>query len=112
MEALFRRGRATVNEVLEDLVEPPTYSAVRAMLGTLEQKGYARHEREGLRYVYSTTMNAEKARRSALRRLVDTYFGGSPERVVAAVLGLPEDTGDMSVEELRQAIERSRKRGR
>ena len=113
MESLFRRGEASVADVLADLTEPPSYSAVRAMLGYLEQKGHVRHRRDGLRYLYSATVKTERAGGKALRRLIDTFFAGSPERAVAALLDLPDDaTGAMSVDEIRQAILRAQRQGR
>jgi predicted transcriptional regulator len=90
MDILFRLGRATVAEVLRELPDPPTYSAVRGMLRLLEDKGFITHEREGLRYVYLPAGDTSQARRSALRHLVNTFFGGSGESAVAALLDLPE----------------------
>ena len=90
IEALFRLGNASVAEVREALTDPPTYSAVRGMLGLLERKGLVSHHRDGLRYVYSTTVALERAKKRALRHLVTTFFDGSPERVVSALLGLDE----------------------
>src|SRR6516225_9440604 len=78
VEVLYRLGNATVAEVLASLPDPPSYSAVRAMLGLLEEKGYVRHKREGMRYVYAPAIAPVKARQSALRQLVSTFFGGSP----------------------------------
>jgi len=87
MDILYRRGRATASEVLEDLSGNPSYSTVRAQLRVLEEKGHVRHEEAGLRYVYVPAVPRHAARRSALRHLVDTFFDGSAEQVVAAVLG-------------------------
>ena len=86
MDILFRRGEATAAEVQADMPDPPGYSAVRAHLRTLEDKGHIRHEAKDLRYVYSPTVRPGQARRSALRHLVDTFFGGSPEKLMAARL--------------------------
>lgn len=90
MDILYRLGRASVADVLRELPDPPTYSAVRGMLRLLEDKGFIVHERDGLRYVYLPSGDTSKARRSALRHLVNTFFGGSGENAVAALLDLPE----------------------
>src|SRR5213079_1358102 len=87
MDILYRRGRATANEVMADLTGNPSYSTVRTQLRVLETKGHVRHEEEGLRYVYVPAVPRRAARKSALRHLVDTFFDGSAEQVVAAVLG-------------------------
>ena len=87
MEILYRRGRATAGEVMEDLTGDPSYSTVRTQLRVLEEKGHVRHEEEGLRYVYSPEVPRHAARKSALRHLVDTFFDGSAEGAVAALLG-------------------------
>jgi BlaI family transcriptional regulator, penicillinase repressor len=86
MDVLFKRGRATVAEVMEDMPEPPSYSAVRAMLRTLEDKGHVRHREDGPRYVYTPTVARDAARRSALAHLVTTFFEGSTAQAVAALL--------------------------
>jgi BlaI family transcriptional regulator, penicillinase repressor len=87
MDILFRRGRATAAEVMEDLSGDPSYSTVRTQLRVLEDKGYVRHQEEGLRYVYMPAIKRHTARKSALRHLVDTFFEGSTEKAVAALLG-------------------------
>ena len=87
MNILYRRGRATAAEVMADLSGAPNYSTVRTQLRVLEQKGHVRHEEEGLRYVYLPAVPRRAARRSALRQLIDTFFDGSAEQVVAALLG-------------------------
>jgi len=87
MDILYRRGRATAVEVMEDLTGNPSYSTVRTQLRVLESKGHVRHEEEGLRYVYAPAVPRSAARKSALRHLVDTFFDGSTEKVVGALLG-------------------------
>jgi predicted transcriptional regulator len=87
MDILFRRGRATAAEVMEDLAGDPSYSTVRTQLRVLEEKGHVRHEEEGLRYVYLPVVARHTARKSALRHLVETFFEGSSEKAVAALLG-------------------------
>src|SRR3989442_3057944 len=87
MDILYRRGRATAGEVMADLSGGPNYSTVRTQLRVLEEKGHVRHEEEGLRYVYIPAVPRRAARKSALRHLVDTFFDGSVEQVVGALLG-------------------------
>ena len=87
MDILYRRGRATAGEVMEELPGEPSYSTVRAQLRVLEDKGHVNHEEEGLRYVYAPAVPRHAARKSALRHLVDTFFDGSAEKAVSALLG-------------------------
>ena len=87
MDILFRRGRATASEVMADLSGTPNYSTVRTQLRVLERKGFVRHEEAGLKYVYLPAVARHAARKSALRHLVDTFFDGSAEKVVGALLG-------------------------
>src|SRR5215813_3864870 len=98
MDILYRRGRATAGEVMEDLSGNPSYSTVRTQLRVLEEKGHVRHEEEGLRFVYTPAVPRHAARKSALRHLVDTFFDGSAEKTVAALLGT--DGARLSDEEL------------
>ncbi len=113
MDAIYARGRATAADVLEDLPDPPSYSAVRAMLVKLEAKGHVRHIQEGPRYVYLPTVPREQARATALERLVRTFFEGSVSKTVAALLdrGAPELT-DEELAQLSELIERARQGGR
>ena len=87
MDVLYKLERATVAEVLAQITGQPSYSTVRAQLRVLEDKGHVRHEEHGLRYVYVPTVARDVARRSALRHLVETFFDGSSEKLVAALLG-------------------------
>jgi BlaI family penicillinase repressor len=87
MDVLYRRGRATAAEVMEDVSGEPNYSTVRTQLRVLEEKGHVRHEEQGLRYIYLPAVPRRAARKSALKHLMDTFFDGSAEQVVAAVLG-------------------------
>ena len=87
MDVIFQRGQATAAEVAEAIPDPPSYSAVRALLRILEEKGYLRHEQQGLRYVFMPTTRRASARRSALKSVVKTFFDGSVEQTVAALLG-------------------------
>ena len=86
MDVVYRLGRASVGEVRDHLPDPPSYSAVRAMLNLLEDKGHLTHEQDGLRYVYKPTAARAQVRRSALRHVVQTFFDGSPTSAVAALL--------------------------
>jgi BlaI family penicillinase repressor len=103
MDILYRRGRATANDVMADLPGDPSYSTVRTQLRVLESKGHVRHEEEGLRYVYMPALPRRVARKSALRHLVDTFFEGSTEKVVGALLG--GDGGHLSEDELERIAE-------
>ncbi len=87
MDILYRHGRATAAEVMAELPGDPSYSTVRTQLRVLEQKGHVRHEEQGLRYIYVPALPRATARKSALRHLVDTFFDGSAEKVVAALVG-------------------------
>jgi predicted transcriptional regulator len=91
VEAVYRLRKAGVAEVRAGLPDPPSYSAVRAMLNALEQKGYLRHERDGLRYVYLPVMKEKRARILALKHLVATFFRGSPTAAAAALLDMSDD---------------------
>jgi predicted transcriptional regulator len=109
MDVIYRQGRATAGEVLEQMADPPSYSAVRAMLRVLEDKGHLRHELDGPRYVYVPTVNRERASRSALRHLVQTFFEGSTEQVVAALLeGADTKLSDAELDRLSRLIEEAK----
>ena len=113
MHIIFRTGQATANEVMEAMADPPSYSAVRATLRVLEQKGHLRHQHDGTRYVYTPTVNREKARNSALDHLLSTFFEGSVASVVATLLEKSKD--NMTPEELDRlsnVIEAARREGR
>jgi predicted transcriptional regulator len=86
MDVLYARGRATAAEVREGMANPPGYSAIRALLRILEDKGHVVHDEDGARYVYRPTVPARRAKRSALRHMVKTFFEGSPEKAVAALI--------------------------
>ena len=90
MDILFRVGKCTAEEVLAELPDPPGYSAVRALLSTLEQKELVFHSKDSRRYVYEPTVPEKRAKRSALKQLMATFFEGSPEKLVAALLD-PKD---------------------
>jgi len=98
LDVLFRRKEATASEIQAEIPDAPGYSAVRALLRILEEKGHVRHREDGPRYVYLPVVEAEAARRSALRHVLDTFFEGSAAGAMAALLG--EDGGKLSPEEL------------
>jgi predicted transcriptional regulator len=113
MDVLYARGRATAQDVLDALPDPPSYSTVRALLRVLEGKGHVRHEQDGPRYVFLPVVAREKARRSALRRVLDTFFDGSTEQTVAALLDLQSSKLDpQELERLARLIDKARKEGR
>ena len=113
MDVLYRRGEATVAEVMEGIPDPPSYSAVRATLRILEDKGHVEHREDGPRYVYLPTVPRESARESALKHLVRTFFDGSTEAAMAALLDISErDISDAELERLSALIEAAREQGR
>lgn len=113
MDIIYRRSRATVAEVRADLPDPPSYSAVRALLRVLEEKGHLTHEQDGPRYIYQPTVPRDEARESALERLLRTFFDGSTEKAVAALLDMStDDLSEAELERLARLIEEARKEGR
>jgi BlaI family penicillinase repressor len=113
MDVIYTLQEATVNQVLERLPSPPSYSAVRALLRVLEQKGHLVHRQDGPRYIYSPTLPRERARRSALKDLLQTFFDDSTEDAVAALLDISED--NLTAEDYRrlmELIQKARKEGR
>jgi len=113
MDVIYAQGKATVAEVRELLVDAPSYSAVRALLRILEEKGHLRHEREKNRYVFSPTVPAVRARKTALRHVLRTFFDGSPANAMAALLELDDQelTGE-DYDRLALMIEQARQEGR
>ena len=113
MDVLYREGRATAAGVRTRIPDPPSYSAVRTLLHILEEKGHVRHERDGIRYVYLPTVGADRARRSALKHVLDTFFGGSASLGMAALFELRGgDLDDAELMKLRRMIDEARKKGR
>jgi predicted transcriptional regulator len=113
MDVLYRKTSATVAEVMERLPDPPGYSAVRALLRILEQKGHIRHEEKAGRYVFMPTVRREKAKLSAIRHLVQTFFDGSPEEAVAALLDASSSKlSESELDRLQELIDKARKGGR
>ncbi|MGZ5494222.1 MAG: BlaI/MecI/CopY family transcriptional regulator [Thermoanaerobaculia bacterium] len=112
MNIIFRNGKATANEVMEEMPEAPSYSAVRATLRVLEQKGHVRHQHDGTRYVYIPTVTREKAGVSALDQLLATFFDGSAANVVATLLERKEKLTSDELDRLSMLISEARKEGR
>lgn len=113
MDIIYTLQEATVNQVLERLPSPPSYSAVRALLRVLEQKGHLVHRQDGPRYIYAPTWPRDRARRSALKHLLQTFFDDSTEDAVAALLDISED--NLTAEDYRrlmELIQKARKEGR
>lgn len=103
VETVHRLGEASVADVLDNLADPPSYSAVRAMLGLLVEKGWLKFRREGKRYLYRPTASREKSQRSALKRMLGTFFGGSASDAVVALLDM--SAGEMSDEDFERMVE-------
>ena len=113
MDVVYRLGQATAADVLENMPDPPGYSAVRTMLRLLEEKGYLKHDQDGPRYVYLPTISRDKASQSALKQVVQTFFDNSTEQTVAALLDMSKSKmSDEELERLSQLIEKARKEGR
>src|SRR5262245_56446356 len=113
LEILYQRDKASANEVRDAMHDAPSNSAVRTLLGVLEEKGHVRRRAEGLKYVYSPTVARDKAKKTAVKHLLDTYFSGSPEQIVAALLDV--SSTQLSREELDrigEMIEKAKKEGR
>jgi BlaI family transcriptional regulator, penicillinase repressor len=113
MDVVYARGRVTVAEVLEGLSDAPSYSTVRTLLRLLEEKGRLRHEEAGPRYVYIPTLPREKARRSALRNVIHTFFDGSTEDAMAALLDLHDvRRRPLELDRIKALIDRAQREGR
>ena len=110
MEVIYRRGRATVSEVLAELADPPTYSTVRGMLRYLEDKGHLRHEQDGPRYVYLPTSPQREVRASALSHVVRTFFDGSASTAIAALIE-SKPLGQAEHERLSRLLDEARDKG-
>ena len=113
MEILYRHGKVSVSQVMEAMEDAPGYSAVRAMMRVLEEKGHVRHRAEGLKYVYVPTVARDKAKRSAVKHLLDTFFADAPHKVVAALLDVSSTrlTGE-ELDRMSEMIDQVRKEGK
>jgi len=113
MDIIYKRAQATAMEVMENLPAAPGYSAVRAMLRLLEEKGYLKHQQDGLRYVYLPTLSREKARQSALKQMLQTFFDDSTEDAVATLLHVSKSKlSKTDLDRLSKLIDEARKEGR
>ena len=113
MDVIYRLGQATAQDVVDNLSDPPSYSAVRGLLRILEEKGHVKHRQDGPRYVYHPMVSRERARESALKQVVRTFFQDSPEEAVAALLDMSAaKLSDEDLKRLARLIERARKEGR
>ena len=113
MDILYQHGKLSAAAVREAMPDAPSYSAVRAMLRVLEEKGHVKHQAEGLKYVYVPVVARDKAKRSAVKHVLDTFFGGSPEQIVAALLDV--SAARLTAEELdrmAEMIERAKREGK
>jgi predicted transcriptional regulator len=109
MDVIWRAGRASATEIHEALPDPPSYSAVRALLAVLVSKGHLRHERDGKRYVYEPLASQEKAGKSALRRLLSTFFNNSPSSLVATLLD-PKEVDADELARIKKLIDQKRRK--
>ena len=113
MDIIYKLGQASAAEVLESMPDPPSYSAVRAMLRLLEEKGYLKHNLDGLRYVFVPTVNRDTARKSALQQMLHTFFDGSTEEAVATLLNMSRaKLSKDELDRLSEMIAEARKKGR
>ena len=113
MDILYRLGSATAAEVQEHLPEAPSYSAVRALLRILEDKGHLKHEYDGPRYVYAPIVSRPVAQKSALKQIVRTFFDGSASQAVAALLDMSaKDLSDSELERLARLVEQAKREGK
>jgi BlaI family penicillinase repressor len=113
MDILYQRGKSSASEVREAMANAPSYSAVRAMLRILEEKGHIAHRAEGLKYVYLPTIARDKAKRSAVKHLVDTFFKDAPDQVVAALLDVSSTRLTRAdLDRMAEMIEAARKEGK
>ena len=113
MDILYQRGKASASEVREAMEAAPGYSAVRAMLRVLEEKGHVKHQAEGLKYVYVPTVARDKAKRSAVKHVMETFFNGSAEQIVAALLDVASTRltrGEL--DRMSEMIEKAKKEGK
>jgi predicted transcriptional regulator len=113
MDIIYQRGQATAAEVTENLPDPPSYSAVRAMLRLLEEKGHLRHEQDGPRYLFKPTLARDRAKKSALKQMLQTFFDGSIEQAVATLLDVSRaKISEEELDRLSKLIEEAKKEGR
>ena len=113
MDIIYELNKATVAQVLDKIPNPPSYSAIRALLRVLEEKGHLVHKQEGPRYIYSPTLSREKARKNALKHVMKTFFDNSTEDIVAALLDISDDNlSKQDYQRIQELIKKARKEGR
>ena len=113
MDIIYRRGAATAADVRNDLADAPSYSAVRALLRILEEKGHVKHEYDGPRFVFSPTVSRPNAQASALKQIIRTFFDGSASHAVAALLDLSKkDLSEEELEKLSRLVDKARREGK
>ena len=113
MDIIYRRGKASAVEVMNDMTDPPSYSAVRTFLRLLEEKGHLKHIKQGAKYIFEPTRSRRQAGRSAVKRVLQTFFDGSTEKVVAALLDVSSSNlSDEELNRLAELIEEAKKEGR
>ena len=113
MDILYRSGKASASDVLNAMPDPPSYSAVRAMLRVLEEKGHVKHQEEGLKYVYAPVVARDKAKRSAVKHVMETFFNGSAEQIVAALLDVSSTRLSRDeLDRMAEMIEKAKKEGK
>jgi BlaI family transcriptional regulator, penicillinase repressor len=110
LDVIYHLGRATASEVMERMPDAPTYTTVRGLLRVLESKGHVRHEDEGGRYVYIPTLTKQRAAKSALKHVVQTFFDGSPSNAMAALLGSERKLSEEEIDRLAQLVENARRK--
>ena len=112
MDAIYRIGKATAAQVMDEIPDPPSYSAVRAMLRILEEKGHLQHEKMGTRYIYKPTVSQKRAKKSALNHVLTTFFGGSVTQAMAALIDLSDDLPQEELDRLSALIDNAKQEGR
>jgi len=112
MDVIYRKGHATASEVMDEILDPPGYSTVRTLLGVLEKKGHLTHERRGYHYVYTPTLAVDKVSTSMLEHVMHTFFEGSAERVVSALLDISEsDLTNSEYDKILEIVKDAKKDG-
>jgi BlaI family transcriptional regulator, penicillinase repressor len=110
MDIVYRKGKATAAEVMDNMQDPPSYSAVRALMSILEKKGYLGHSKDGLRYVFTPAIDHDRASQNALRKILDTFFNNSVEEAVTALIDIERDQlSDEACDRLLERIKEARK---
>lgn len=112
MDTIYRLGKSTAAQVMDNIPDPPSYSAVRAMLRILVDKGHLSHEKVGARYIYKPTVSQKKAKKTALQHVLTTFFEGSVTQAMAALIDLSDDLPDDELEHLTSLIDQAKQEGR